>query len=99
MVDETLSDAVLTYVWGTRGRPWPSRDAEAVRERYQGLAAGLIPRIEAIFTLGDATDVDWSVDDLKSAVDRIELLISTVHPELRGDAVRAIGDQFSYCWK
>ncbi len=99
VVDDVLSEAVVTYVWGTQCRPWPSRDAEAVREKYGDLALDLVPRIQAIFALVDAMEVDWSSEDLNGAAHRIESLVRSMHPELGDDAIRAVGNQFAYCWK
>jgi len=52
--DEVLSRAVFIYVWGLSGRPWPSRDTEAVSQAFGEQAPDLLPRIEAIFNRVDS---------------------------------------------
>lgn len=99
MVDGDLSGALVTYVWGLGGRSWPSRDVEAVKDRYGDQALNLIPRIRAIFAAVDAAEVNWSSEGLLGAVSRIKALIRSTYPELNEDAIEAIGVEFSYTWR
>ena len=99
VIDAQLSRAIVISVWGTHGRPWPSRDTEAVGEEYGDDALDLIPRINGIFELVDKAPVDWSTEDLPAATERVESLVRAAHPELDEAAIRAIGLQFSYNWK
>jgi hypothetical protein len=46
--DDLLSRAVVIYVWGLSGHPWPSRDTEAVSQALGEQTLDLLPRIEAI---------------------------------------------------
>jgi hypothetical protein len=93
--DEVLSRAVVIYVWGLSGRPCPSRDTEAVSQAFGEQALDLLPRIEAIFNRVDAVPASWS-GGLNAATDRIEAMIREAYPDLDDEAVRAIGNQFSY---
>jgi len=43
VIDAQLSRAIVIFVWGTQGRPWPSKDTDAVSAEYGDEAA-----IEAI---------------------------------------------------
>ncbi|WP_338178658.1 hypothetical protein [Jatrophihabitans sp.] len=99
MQDAKLSDALVTYVWGTGGRSWPSRDPEAVQIRFADDALDLVPRILAIFDLVDGAPPFWQTEDLATATDRIEGLVRDEHPELSDDAIRAIANQYSFTWK
>jgi hypothetical protein len=93
--DAVLSRAVVIYVWGLNRRPWPSRDTEAVREAFGEQALDLMPRIGAIFDMVDAAPANWS-GGLNAATDRVETMVREAYPDLDDEAVRAIGDQFSY---
>jgi len=99
VIDTRLSRAIVVFVWGTHGRPWPSRDPEAVSAEYGDDALELVPRINAIFELVDAAPLDWSTEDLPAAIARIESLVRAAHPELDEAAIGAIGRQFAYNWR
>lgn len=93
--DEVLSRAVVVYVWGLGGRPWPSRDAESVVQAFGQQAPDLLSRIEAIFKSVDAAPANWA-GGLSAATERIEAMIRHAYPDLDDAAVHAIGNQFSY---
>lgn len=95
MTDPLLSRAVVIYVWGLKDRPWPSRDTEAVRQAFGEQALDLLPRIQTIFEMVDGAPANWS-GGLNAAADRIEATVREAYPDLDDEAVRAIGNQFSY---
>jgi hypothetical protein len=97
--DTRLSLAVVSYVWGTGGRPWPSRDDEAVIAQFGREAANLLARVKAVFDLVDTLPLDWSSEDLPAATKRVESQVRLSHPELDDAAIRAVGAQFSYSWR
>jgi hypothetical protein len=99
VIDARLSEAVLTYVWGTGDRSWPSRDPEAVQRRFGEETSDFLPRVLAVFALVDATPPLWQTEDLMTATNRMEALVREQHPELSDDAVRAIGNEYHFAWK
>ena len=99
MRDVRLSEAILTYVWGTGERSWPSRDPEAVERTFGDETVDLLPRVLAVFALVDAAPTLWQTEDLTTATNRIEALVREQHPEFSDDAVRAIGNEYSFTWR
>jgi hypothetical protein len=86
------------YVSGLDRRPWPSRDTEAVRQAFGQQALDLLPHIQAIFAMVDGAPVNWSAG-LNAATDHVERIVREAYPDLDDEAVRAIGNQFSYANK
>lgn len=98
VIDETLSSAVVTYVCGTRGRPWPQGDVEAVKEKFGDESPDLIRRIEKILALvGPAPPGPY--EELSAYTDRIRQLVRSHHPELSDEAICAIGNLYAFGWK
>ncbi|HEY6794494.1 MAG TPA: hypothetical protein VI248_07410 [Kineosporiaceae bacterium] len=94
MLDLALSDAVVTYIWGDRGWPWPSERPESLSEEQ----LAYLPKIKSLIGAAFADDPPRETD-LSAMANRVEGAVRTAHPELTDDAVRAIGSYYTYCWK
>jgi hypothetical protein len=86
----------VTYVWGDRGQPWPSQRPDAVRREFQDLADGLITQVEEI--VRSAKHVQPTSDLAESGA----LVVAAVRerfPQLSYEALRAIGNLYTYGWR
>lgn len=97
MYDETLSRAVVAYVWGIPPRPWPSGRLEAVYELLGEQAPDVIPRIKRL--VEEAFEVCPEGWHLAEIGDRVQVVLRGAHPELSDEAVKAISGLYTYSWK
>ncbi|MGC9668457.1 hypothetical protein ACNTMW_18115 [Planosporangium sp. 12N6] len=97
MQDETLSRAVVAYVWGIPPLPWPSARPGAVRELLGEQAPDVIPRIKKL--VDEAFEVRPEGWDLVEIGDHVKVVLHRTHPELSDEAVRAICGLYTYSWK
>jgi hypothetical protein len=93
MTDEALSTAVVTYIWGRDGLPWPGHRPEALEPEQ----IKYLPLIREAIAVAFADDQPQ--DELQVAVARRTSLLRTAHPDLSEEAVRAIGSLYAYCTK
>lgn len=95
----TLSSAIVTYVWGRQHRSWPSRDRAAIQIEYGTRAQDIQRALDEVFAVVDSAPTDWAHEDLPTASRRIERLVRAAYPDLSDEAVRAVGQEFSYSWR
>jgi hypothetical protein len=95
--DETLSRAVVAYVWGIPPLPWPSGCLEAVRELLGEQAHEVVPRVKML--VDEAFDVRPEGWDLAAIGNHVEGVLRQAHPELTDEALKAIGALYTYAWK
>jgi hypothetical protein len=93
VVDELLSEAVVTYVWGNRSAPWPSTRPEAL----SAVQRPYLPALEAIVEIAFA--VEPTASSLAELADSAEAAVHRAYPELSSEALRAIGNLYSFSWK
>lgn len=93
VTEPALSAALVAYIWGDRTLPWPSERPEALTEEQRAY----LPKIKSVIATAFADD---PTDETLSAMAvRVESAVRTAHPELTEEAVRAIGNYYSFCWK
>jgi hypothetical protein len=100
MVDEELSRAVLAYV-GAPGR-LGDRSSEDRVMQVVGERAGfdLVPRIRRLLEdLHNAEPPLWAAESVAEIGRRAEAWLGSRHPELSGEAIRALANQFAFDWK
>lgn len=93
MTEPALSAALVAYIWGDRALPWPSERPEALTEEQRAY----LPKIKSVIATAFADDP--TDETLSAMADRVESGVRTAHPELTEEAVRAIGNYYSFCWK
>jgi hypothetical protein len=99
MHDETLSRAVVTYIWGNRQQSWPSAHPDAVEEQFGDRAVDLIPRVEALINEIHDRAHEWLHVDLAITAGRVEEALRQKHPELTAEAIQDLAAYFTYEWK
>ena|SRR5437773_7362322 len=97
--DELLSRAVIVYVWGSHGQPWPSRHPDAVKDRFGGEAAELLPRVEGIEREMHQDPRQWFAADEATTGGRVSQALRSRHPELTDEAIEALAAQFTYSYR
>jgi hypothetical protein len=92
-----MSEAVVTYIWGDpRPLPYPSAHPEDVVARCATEADDLIARVRAILDEVYAEPIELPGETLAGSTARIAALLAERHPELDGDAVKAVADHFAF---
>ena len=97
--DETLSRAVVTFIWGNRQQSWPSAHPDAVEEQFGERAVDLVPKVEALIAALHGRAHEFLHADLAITADRVEQALRHEHPELTAQAVRDLAASFTYTWK
>ena len=100
VVDEELSRAVLAYV-GVAGRLEDASPENRVVQVVGGKASrNLFPRIRDLLDdLYNAEPPLWASDSVAEVGRRAESWLGSRHPELTGEAIRALANQFAFDWK
>lgn len=93
VTNQDLSAAVIAYIWGDHSRPWPSEHPEALAEEQQAY----LPTIKS--ALATAFAHAPTEKDVSSAARGADSDVREHHPELSLEAVQAIGNYYSFCWK
>ena len=93
MPERALSAALVAYIWGDGALPWPSERPAALTEEQQAY----LPQIKSVIATAFAHDP--TEETLDTMAERVESAVRTAHPELTEEAVRAIGNYYSFCWK
>lgn len=93
-----LSDAI---VFGLTTQSWPSIDHDKFIEHYgEEKSAVLLPEIQSILTEAMKIQIDWNANnDLVAAGQKVEQIMAVEHPELSPDALKKIGNYFTYQWR
>lgn len=100
VVDEELGRAVLAYV-GVPGRLEDASPEDRVVQ-VVGDKAGLdvLPRIRHLLDdLYNAEPPLWAAESGAEVGRRAESWLGSRHPELTGEAIRALANQFAFDWK
>ena len=96
--DETLSRAVVIYIWGVDGLPWPSHRPEALTTVFGDQALDLLPRVQSVLA-GVNEDPPDEKEDLAIAGRRVEASVRRRHPYLSDEAAKAVANLFTYAWR
>lgn len=91
--DLALSAALVAYIWGDRSLPWPSERPEALAEEQ----LAFLPQIKSMIATAFADDP--TAGTLTAMAERVESAVRAAYPELTEEAVRALGNYYSFCWK
>lgn len=99
VIDDRLTEAVVAFV-GTPGRlSVPSSD-EIVYATFGDAAKDLLARVKAIVDpLYDADPPLWHGLESDQIYPSISAFVSSRHPELGPEAVRAIANGYCFDWK
>ena len=93
VTNQALSAAVIAYIWGDHSQSWPSERPEALTEEQQEYLPTIKSALVAAFAHAPTEE------DLSSAAVGAESDVRKQHPELSPEALRAIGNYYSFCWK
>jgi hypothetical protein len=96
--DELLSRGMVAFV-GSPGRLDPTPDEERVVRATGDAGYDLIPRIKAILAELDRADPPlWNAGSAE--MDQgVRAWLATHHPELSGEAIDAVTNQFTCNWR
>jgi hypothetical protein len=97
--DDLLSRGMIAFV-GIPGRLDSTPDEERVVRVTGDAGYDLIPRIKAILDeLNRADPPLWNVASLDEMGRGVKAWLRTRHPELSGEAIDAVTNQFTYSWR
>jgi hypothetical protein len=96
MEDALLSRAVVTYIWGDRGLPFPSHRPEAVGREFPDQAADLVVRVRDV--IQSAQHVR-PTDDLAETGCLVVAAVRERFPQLSEEALQAVGNLCTYAWR
>ena len=100
MFDETLSRAVVTYIWGINGPGWPGERPEALSAVFGDEALDLLPQVRALVSEAWPPYEEWGREDLLTATKRIADRLRRNHPELTDEAIESLANLCAYSmWK
>jgi len=99
-MDASLVSAAIVVWTGWSKTPWPARDEGRLVERYgYDLAAALLPQIRELVDDFYASDVRFTVADVKQMGDVAGCQFHKAHPAISDDAVRALTWCYTYDYK
>ncbi len=94
-----LSDAVVCWT-GRDRKPWPSRDDDAVVERFgQDIALDLLPAIKSLKGDFYASDARHRARTLAEMGEQAAADFRLLHPEIAEDAVQALTWCYTFDFK
>ena len=95
-VDDLLSQAVGVFVT-RQPHGFPHLDPDGLEREFGGAAVGLRPLLEAM--VSEMMALPFQGDDLMAGTRAAEAIMSEWHPELRPEAIAALGFYYSYAWR
>ncbi|GAA5041416.1 hypothetical protein [Streptomyces similanensis] len=95
-VDDSLSQAVGVFVT-RRPHGFLHLDPDGLERAFGAAAVGLRPLLEAM--VSEMMALPFQGDDLVAGTRAAEAVMSERHPELRPEAIAALGFYYSYTWR